>query len=120
MPHSKCVLLLASACLWIGSPLLFGCGSDPAAPRTTVEFVLDAPLCSSMLPVEFSIDSVLVGSDTFRVRLPPDDTISPSFATTPGSHSLGAHVINGLIWPDTTVTLAEGESFSLILPFYCS
>jgi hypothetical protein len=120
MPTSKRVLLLATACLWIGSPLLFGCDSNPAAPRTTVVFILDAPLCSSMLPMEFSIDSVLVGSDTFRVRLPPNDTISPSFRTTPGSHSLGAHVINGLIWPDTAVTLTEGESFSLLLPFYCS
>lgn len=99
---------------------LAACTSDPAAPPATVYFVLDAPLCSSILPVEFSIDNVKVGSDTFLVNLQPEDTVSTGFEIKAGDHVLGATVVNGYVWPDTTVTLAPGASFQHLLPFYCS
>jgi hypothetical protein len=99
---------------------LFACADDPSAPGGTVVFVLEAPLCSSTLPVEFLIDSVVAGRDTFRVNLSPEDTISPTFRVQGGTHLLGARVVNGYIWPDTTVTIAGGESITRILPFYCS
>jgi hypothetical protein len=82
--------------------------------------VLDAPLCSLQLPVQFWIDGIPVGADAFRVRLPPNDTTSAGFRTAPGTHSLGARVVGGLVWPDTTVTLSPGEVFTRLLPFYCS
>jgi hypothetical protein len=100
--------------------LLTGCGDDAAAPHATVYFVLDAPLCSSVIEARFSIDGVTVGSDTFRVRLPPDDTVSAAFQTRAGTHILGAEVVGGLVWADTTVRLTAGETFERLLPFYCS
>ncbi len=99
---------------------LAACGTDPAAPPATVSFLLDAPLCSSSLPVQFSIDAVVVGTDTFRVHLPPDHVASAGFAVGAGTHTLGARVIGGLVWPDTTVTLAPAQAFTRSLPFYCS
>jgi hypothetical protein len=37
----------------------------------------------------------------------------------PGQHTL--HVRGGLfVWPDKTLTLADGQSFTDTLPFYCS
>jgi hypothetical protein len=113
-------LLCTVAGLGVCAGVLPACKDDPLAPGATVVFVLDAPLCSSSLPVEFLIDSALVGSDTFRVHLPPDDTISPTFRVRTGSHILGARAVNGYVWPDTAVTMAPGEAFTLRLPFYCS
>lgn len=112
-------ILAASACLTVSALVLAGC-KDAQAPSTTVVFVLDAPLCSSSLPVEFLIDGTVAGSDTFRIHLPPDDTISPVLRTSAGAHVLGARVIGGFVWPDTTVTIAPGESVTRTLPFYCS
>jgi hypothetical protein len=40
------------------------CGANPTGPRPTVSFLIDAPLCSSRIPVELRIDGVLVGVDT--------------------------------------------------------
>lgn len=100
--------------------LLAGCGDEAAAPHATVFFMLDAPLCSSAIVARFSIDGVTVGSDTFRVRLPPDDTVSQGFETRAGTHTLGAEAVGGLVWPDTTVRLTAGETFQRLLPFYCS
>lgn len=55
----------------IGIVVLAGCaGAALMAPRTTLNFVLDAPLCSMSLPVQFSIDSLQVGTDTFRINIP--------------------------------------------------
>jgi hypothetical protein len=113
-------LLGAVAGLGLCAGVLSACKEDPLAPGGTVVFVLDAPLCSSALPVEFLIDSVLAGSDTFRIHLPPDDTISPTFRVGTGSHILGARVVSGYVWPDTAVTITPGEAFTLRLPFYCS
>lgn len=96
------------------------CCGDCAPDVATVIYQLDAPLCSSQLPVEFSIDSALVGSDTFRVNLSPNHTQSRPFAVSAGRRRLGARVVNGYIWPDTVVQLVGGQVFTDSLPFYCS
>lgn len=90
-------------------------------PRATVFFQLDAPLCSSIIPVQFNIDDALVGKDTFVVHLANEHTKSRAFVTTAGQHKLGVGVFgspNG--WSDTTVTLRAGETFTDTLHFYCS
>lgn len=84
-----------------------------------VYFQLDAPLCSSVLPVQFSIDNVLVGTDTFRVNLANPHTLSRGFATPLGARVLSARVIGGYVWTDTTVMLT-GSGVTRMLPFYCS
>ena len=99
---------------------LAACSDDAVAPPATVYFVLDAPLCSSRLPVQFSIDNTPVGTDTFVVNLLPEHTTSAGFEISGGSHTLGARVVNGYIWPDRTVAIAAGEVFLDSLPFYCS
>jgi hypothetical protein len=85
-----------------------------------VYFALDAPLCSSVLPVQFSIDNALVGTDTFRVNLAPNHTTSAAFPTSAGSHTLGARVVGGYVWADTLVMLSAGAVLTKSLPFYCS
>ncbi len=109
-----------SGLLCAGVTLLLACATDPVAPAPKVYFVLDAPLCSSSLAVQFSVDGALVGTDIFRVHLPPDHTTSRVFATSLGTHTVGARVVNGFVWPDTTVTLVAGQVFARSLPFYCS
>ena len=100
---------------------VFACNSEPAGPAAArVYFVLDAPLCSSQLPMRFEIDGVLVGVDTFRVNLAPNRTKSRAFSVPAGSRTLGARVDGGFEWPDTTVMLEAGKAFSDTLPFYCS
>jgi hypothetical protein len=94
--------------------------SVPTAPQSTVYFALDAPLCSSVLPVQFSIDSALVGTDTFRVNLAPNHTTSAAFTTSAGIHVLGARVVGGYVWADTVVSLGAGAVLTKTLPFYCS
>jgi hypothetical protein len=106
--------------LGVCAPVLLGCADDPLAQQTTVAFALDAPLCSSVIPVQFYIDSALVGSDTFRIQFGQPPTTSPAFPTTAGTHTLGASVINGYVWPDTTLAIAPGEAFALLLPLDCS
>ena len=96
------------------------CTEEDPAPDAVVYFVLDAPLCSSVIPVQFFIDSVQVGTDTFRVNLAPNHTVSSGFATNGGPHILGARGVNGDIWPDTAVTIRAGKVFHDSLPFYCS
>jgi hypothetical protein len=108
------------AWLSAGAVGILSCRLDPAAPGATVFYAIDAPLCSSRIPVQFSIDSALVGTDTFAVNISPQHTTSRGFATTAGSHTLGARVVGGLVWPDRAVTLTAGEAFTDSLPFYCS
>lgn len=96
------------------------CDATTPAPEGRVRYVLDAPLCSSVLPVQFFIDSVLAGTDTFVVGILPEDTASRAYRTTPGTHRLGAQVVAGFVWPDTVVNLLEGEETTYLLPFYCS
>jgi hypothetical protein len=101
--------------------LVVGCTIiDPVPPTPSVVFKLDAPLCSSKLPVVFSIDNVQIGQDTFTVNLAPNHTTSKVFGTAPGSHTIGARVVNGYVWTDTTVTLTGTQEFTRNLPFYCS
>ena len=89
-----------------------------------VNFVLDAPLCSSVLPVQFTIDNITVGTDTFRVQLRPEHLTSAVFITSIGSHTLGAKVTggsaSGSTWPNLSVNLAGGAMKADTLPFYCS
>jgi hypothetical protein len=108
--------------LALGAVILGACkATEPAAQKpATVRFVLDAPLCSSSLPVQFFIDSVMVGADVFRVHLAPDHTVSSDFGTTAGRHVLDARVVGGYVWPSTVVALAPGGVFADTLPFYCS
>lgn len=104
----------------IGIMALTACGADSVPPQATVHFVLDAPLCSSRLPVRFSIDNVQVGADTFVVNLAQPHTESAGFATSGGSHTLGARVVGGFSWPDRTVTLTAGQAFMDSLSTSCS
>lgn len=97
-----------------------GCGSATADDQAKVYFELDAPLCSSILPVEFRIDGQVVGLDTFRVHLPPDHIRSRGYPVTAGEHDLGASVIGGFVWADSQVTVGPGQSATRILAFYCS
>ena len=90
------------------------------APLPTVQFAIDAPLCSSRIPVQFSIDALDVGADTFSVNLSPEHTTSRAFVATVGQHTLAAHVVNGYMWPDKVVILAAGDVYTDTLPFYCS
>jgi hypothetical protein len=102
---------------------LLGCRGMEPARVATVYFSLDAPFCGMALPVEFYVDSLLVGSDTFRIHLPPDHTTSSAFSTAPGTHRLGARASIGVgyyVWPDTIVSLGAGLTFTRSLPFYCS
>lgn len=48
-----------------------------------------------------------------------DHTRSRAFITSPGPHTLRARA--GLYaWPDKTLMLADGQSVTDTLPFYCS
>ena len=113
------------ACMALGA--VIACRStDAVQPQATLFFSLDAPLCSSVLPVRFFVDSLQVGTDTFRVNFAPNRTISRSFALAPGTHVVGAQVGLGggyYPWPDTPdtlVTLRAGTTLVRVLPFYCS
>lgn len=101
-------LLAGSACI------------HPTQAPATVYFALDAPLCSSVLPVELSIDGAIVASDTFRVNLSVPHTKSRGFTTWAGTHVIGARTTFGYVWADTTVMLETGQSLTRSLPFYCS
>jgi hypothetical protein len=98
-----------------------GCHStEPSTSFGTVRFQLVAPLCSSVLPVTLNIDSAPVGQDTFRVNLAPEHLTSAAFAVLAGTHVLGARVVGGYVWPDTSVSIVPGDSVIRFLPFYCS
>jgi hypothetical protein len=89
-------------------------------PPAAVNFVLVAPLCSSVLPVQLSIDGLIVATDTFRVSVANPHTLSRDFAVTAGPHALSARVIGGYVWPSQTMTLIAGATATDSLPFYCS
>src|SRR4051812_41669119 len=92
----------------------------PPIPPTTVAFALDAPLCSSILRVQLSIDKAIVATDTFVTYGNPKDTVSRRFSVQAGAHSLSANVIGGFVWPEKVVTVHAGEAYVDTLPFYCS
>ena len=99
----------------------FSCSLNETPPiqPTTVQFVLEAPLCSSVLPVQLSIDKVIVAVDTFVTYGPPRIE-SDVFPVTVGPHSISARVVNGFVWPETLITLQQSEQYRHPLPFYCS
>ena len=107
---------------WLSAGIvgMLSCNLDSEAPGATVFYTIDAPLCSSRFPVQFSIDSALVGTDTFVVNIIPEHTTSRGFVTTVGPHRLSARVVGGYSWPDREVTLTAGGAFTDSLPFYCS
>lgn len=70
--------------------------------------------------MQFFIDNVQVGSDTFSINLAPEHSTSGRFDVSSGVHTLGARVVNGYAWSDRTVRLAAGEVHYDSLPFYCS
>ncbi|HEY4320108.1 MAG TPA: hypothetical protein VGM77_02930 [Gemmatimonadales bacterium] len=84
--------------------------------------MLDAPFCSSVLPVQFAIDGITAGNDTFRVHFPPDHTASSAFAVTVGTHVLAARTFGPFVyvWRDTVVTASPGNLATDTLSFYCS
>lgn len=99
---------------------LAACDKLSAPETATLYYVLDAPLCSSQLPVQFRVDNVLVGTDTFRVNLAPNHTKSDAFVIPAGTHTVSARVVGGLVWPDTLVDMSAGAVIQDTLPFYCS
>lgn len=100
---------------------LAGCDSNsPADRKAEVSFEIDAPLCSSQIPVIFYINGLEAGQDTFRVNLTNEHLRSRSFEVDAGDNVLGARVVSGLVWPDTTVSLSPGDTLTHLLPFYCS
>ena len=117
MPRRACVAVAMIA------PLpLPGCSPAVAPARSaTVYFLLDAPLCSSIVPVFFAMDGYAVGADTFRVNLPNPHVKSAAFTTSAGYHVLSANSppVPGLR-KSTTVNLEAGTVFADTLPLYCS
>ncbi|MEP6621324.1 MAG: hypothetical protein ABJE47_18505 [bacterium] len=116
---------LSRFCAALGTVALASCGgSSPTAPSASVNFVLVAPLCSSILQVPFSIDSQLVATDTFRVAISPVHTTSRDFPVSPGQHILSARITgafgNGYVWPDRAVNAMAGAVVADSLPMYCS
>lgn len=110
--------------LFIAALTAISCGLfDPAPKPTTVQFVLDAPLCSSIIPVRLSIDKAIVAIDTFYT-LGVRREESARFPVSPGPHGLSAQVITsigtGFVWPETLVTVQAGQAYRHSLPFYCS
>lgn len=89
-------------------------------PAARVHFVIVPQACSSVLPVEFSIDGRLVGTDTFRVDVAGPRMTSRDFEASPGSHVVGARVTGGFVWPNQTLSMAAGAVVSDSLPFSCS
>ena len=106
----------------IGLGALAGCASSTAnTPRATVDFLLQPHACSSVLAVQFAIDNVQVGTDTFKVAVAGGDHLrSRAFSTSVGAHTLSARVVGGYIWADRQVTVASGDAVTDTLPFSCS
>jgi hypothetical protein len=91
-----------------------------AAPSPVVTFAFAPRACSSVVPVQFLIDGLQVGTDTFRVAVAGGDHLtSRGFATSPGQHVLSARTAT-YAWAETTVTLFAGQAYTDSLPFYCS
>ena len=115
--------VIARSALAVGCVALMACASaEPVAQQAYVRFVVDAPLCSAAIPVQFSVDRVMVGTDTFRVDLPPNHTESVAFDVAAGRHVLGAKTFGAFVhvWRDTVITAKPGVTATDTLPFYCS
>ena len=125
-PHSirqgAIMAALHLARISVGVAALVACeGARSVAPQPTVYHTLVPYACSSIIPVQFYIDSSQVATDTFRIAVAGGDhTTSRALTTSVGQHTLGARVVSGYVWPDKLVRLAAGEVFTDSLPFYCS
>jgi hypothetical protein len=106
----------------IGLAALGGCAASTASTtRATVDFLLQPHACSSTLPVQFTIDDIQVGSDTFKIAVAGGDHLkSRAFVTSAGAHTLSARVMGGYVWADKQVTVAAGDAVTDTLPFSCS
>jgi hypothetical protein len=106
----------------VGVAALVACeGAGSVAPQPIVYYTLVPYTCSSIIPVQFYIDSSQVATDTFRIAVAGGDrTTSRALTTSVGQHTLGARVVGGYVWPDKLVSLTAGEVFTDSLPFYCS
>jgi hypothetical protein len=94
---------------------------DDPLPPPLVDFQIDAPLCSSTIPVSLRIDGAEVGVDTFRVNVAPERRRSRPFETSVGNHTLAVFRPSGtLVQEDSTVALKAGDSYRFIFGFYCS
>jgi len=98
---------------------LVGCASTTMPGTTGVQFKVQSPFCGpNAYPFRFSIDSVLVGSDTLK-----DKESSPAFATTAGQHRLDVRMagppFQNFVF-DTTVTVVQDSLFVQIVDLYCS
>jgi len=97
---------------------MVACSSDSPPDVTSVQFLVQSPFCGAHdYGVQFSIDSVLVGTDTLK-----DKQTSTLFLTAPGAHHLGARlttVFPGLMM-DTLVTIPAGTVFTQVFDIYCS
>jgi hypothetical protein len=119
----SCRILL---CAVLGVVGIAACGGAPTEPRPTVSFTIDAPFCGGpRLLVQFSIDSVIIGTDSLNLfTASRPGNLSQPFTTTVGTHTLGARVIgsflNNYSWPEKKVKLSAGQTFTDSLPFYCS
>ena len=112
IPLDRSMPLGRPSLIGMGFAALLACRENPTGPQPTVSFMIDAPLCSSTIPVQFSIDSVLVGTDTFVVHYGPEHLMSRAFSTSAGQHTLSARValFNGYTWPEKKVTLVAGST----------
>jgi hypothetical protein len=95
---------------------LASCGGadSPTGPSATAKvfFKIDALTCSGTSAVQFYIDGSLAGTETISAG-----QTSQGYATTGGSHVLGARVTDrNYVWPNTTVTVPNGGIFTQVLP----
>ena len=90
--------------------------NDAIAAQASVSFFLHAPLCSAMVPLQYSIDNAIVGVDTLVVGIAGvDHATSRAFVTTPGIRALGAGGISGsppFAFASKSVTLAAGAAYT--------
>ena len=91
----------------------------PVVPPT-VDFLLNLHLCSSIIPVQFTIDGNVVGTDTFRIGLLNPHVRSPLYATTRGVHVLDVQATNFGSWGSKTVYLTAGTAYTDTLGGSCS
>ena|SRR5262245_17693929 len=122
--HMKRFAFLLTIAGSVAFAAVVACGPfimEERTPNASVFFQLDAPLCSSIIPVQFSIDHTVVATDTFMVNVAPrEHTRSRPFIISAGTHLLSARTVAGYVWRDLQVTLSPGSAVTDSLPFYCS
>ncbi len=100
---------IASVAIAVG--LACSSAAAPSGPAT-VRFVGIAPFCGTIsFAVNFLIDSVVVGADTFRVNPGGTSHTVDSVLTPPGTHRIGGRTPWGYAFGgDITAVLAPGAS----------